>query len=1053
MTYSSPPMTLVSRVSDALGIETAERRSVALMLGHSFAMGLATTFFETAASALFLARFAAPLLPWVYITAAALNTATGLVYSNVGRRVPFARLMSSTLILLIVTVSLLRAGLALTAAPWLVFALLVWYRAVSALTDLEYWAVATRLYDVRQAKRLFGLIGSGEVVARIAASFSVPLLAPRIGVTNLIALSALALVACLSLVRSVLKLEEAGVARHPPAAEKSGGHSLARLLSNRYLLLLFSIAFFGVLAKYFVDFAFLAQVKSRYRDAAAVAGFFGLFSGVSQVLSLLARIFLSGPLLGRYGIRLGLLALPIAQALCSALIIAVAATGLGPGATAALFWLVVANQGIYKTFKHPIDNPSFKVLYQPLRKDERLSSQIAVETMVTPITTGLAGFVMLLFTVVLPYAPVRFTLVMLATFIGWVAVARLAGRAYAEALTRALRGRLWHDGVLSFDDERSRAILEETLNSSDAPQVLLALDVLQKSDSEHLTPALVRLLRHPSPDVRLSALQRIERLRVSEAAEDIVPLTRPGELAAVRAAALRARAAVVGEASADALGDLLDDPAPEVRRAALVGLLQHGGRRGSTLGGPRLEALATSSQASDRIAAADAIGSAGRREWLERLLALLGDEDTGVRKAALAAAGRVGGDAVWPVVAAALDDRRVAGDAALALSSGEDAAIPHLVAVLDTASRPRTRVLAARALGRMTSDRARKALEARLAAPHADLRTEIFEALRLHGYRAEGNAREVVLSRLREEAEDAASKILAHHDLAPVPGLFLLSDALDSEIAEGRRRVFLLLSFLYDPKAILRARDNLAHASKDKRAYASEVLDVTLPMEMKHLLLPILDDLPPEERRRRLAGHDKGHGVGHEERIRAILNRTDEWLLPWTRAIAARAGEALGLAVPADTRRSYDMLTIERVILLKGVDMFSRTSEDVLAEIAAVLEEVEAPRGHVIFEKGEMGDSLYIIVQGRVRVYDGDTTIGELGENDIFGELALLDPEPRFASISALTDVRLFRLDREAFSELMAGNIEIVRGVLHVLCQRLREETREHVPSRTGRGR
>ncbi|MFI5184389.1 MAG: HEAT repeat domain-containing protein, partial [Vicinamibacteria bacterium] len=808
-------MALAARLSDALGVEPAERRSVALMVGHSFAMGLATTFFETAASALFLARFGAPLLPWVYIAAAALNTGTGLVYSKVQRRIPFRQLMSFTLIVLIVTVSLLRTGLALTSAPWLVFALLVWYRAVSALTDLEYWAVATRLYDIRQAKRLFGLVGSGEVVARIAGSFSVPLLAPRIGVTNLIALSALALVACLGFVLSVLKVEGAGAAVHLPAVEEKGGHSLARLLSNRYLLLLFSIAFFGVLAKYFVDFAFLAQVKSRHGDAASVAAFFGLFSGISQVLSLLARIFVSGPLLSRYGIRLGLLALPAAHAFCCALIIVAAGTGSGLGQAGLLFWLVVANQGIYKTFKHPIDNPSFKVLYQPLRKEERLSAQIAVETMVTPITTGLAGFVMLLFTVVLPYTPVRFTLVMLATFIGWLAVARLAGKAYADALTRALRGRLWHDGALSFDDERSRAILEETLGSTDAPQVLLALDVLQRSDSEHLAPALVRLLRHPSPEVRLSALQRIERLRVREADDELMALASPQEIASVRAAAIRARAAVLGEAGALALADSLEDLEPEVRRAALVGLLQHGGDQGSAIAGPRLEALAASPVVSDRVAAADAIGSAGHRDGHERLLALLRDEDAAVRRAALAAAGRVGGEVVWPVVAAALDDRRVAGEAVAALSDGEDASIPHLGDVLDTAVRPRTRLLAARALGRMNSHRAVAPLEARLAAPHADVRGEILDSLRLHGYRADGSAREAVLARVREEAADTAWKILAHQDLASVQDLTLLADALDREIAEGRRRLFLLLSFLYDPRAILRARDNLAHASKD----------------------------------------------------------------------------------------------------------------------------------------------------------------------------------------------------------------------------------------------
>lgn len=133
------------------------------------------------------------------------------------------------------------------------------------------------------------------------------------------------------------------------------------------------------------------------------------------------------------------------------------------------------------------------------------------------------------------------------------------------------------------------------------------------------------------------------------------------------------------------------------------------------------------------------------------------------------------------------------------------------------------------------------------------------------------------------------------------------------------------------------------------------------------------------------------------------------------------------------------MLTLERVIVLKSVDMFEGASEQVLADIAAILEEVEAPRGELIFAKGDLGDSLYIIVDGKVRVFDGERTLGLLGERDIFGELALLDPEPRSASVAAVEDSQLFRLDREAFSELMAANIDIVRGVLHVLCERLRQ--------------
>ena len=134
------------------------------------------------------------------------------------------------------------------------------------------------------------------------------------------------------------------------------------------------------------------------------------------------------------------------------------------------------------------------------------------------------------------------------------------------------------------------------------------------------------------------------------------------------------------------------------------------------------------------------------------------------------------------------------------------------------------------------------------------------------------------------------------------------------------------------------------------------------------------------------------------------------------------------------------MLLIEKVITLKAVEMFARTPEDVLADVAALAEEVRFKAGETIFEKGDAGESLYVIVSGEVKVHDGDLDLKHLGDKTVFGELAVLDPEPRSASITALRDSHLLRLDREAFLELMSGNMEVVRGVLSVLCDRIREK-------------
>jgi HEAT repeat protein len=451
-----------------------------------------------------------------------------------------------------------------------------------------------------------------------------------------------------------------------------------------------------------------------------------------------------------------------------------------------------------------------------------------------------------------------------------------------------------------------------------------------------------------------------------------------------------------------------------------------------------------SQSADDRAAAAEVLGDAAPGELAGLLLQLMQDDDTAVRRAALDAAGRSRLDAAWPLAVQALADRRTAGAAAAALAAGGEEALAAIENAFVPSMPAGTLIPIARVVGRIRGHRATSILRERIAYPQGTVRTEVLEALRSCGYRAEGNGTRNIEARIDAEARDGAWKLFALRDLGSDQALGLLTAALDREVDQSRRRLFLLLSFIYDSTAILRARDNLAHPSKDKRAYASEVLDVTLPREVKPLLLPLLEEMPLADRCRRLAEETGEHQRSPRDRVGEVLGRTEEWITSWTRSCAARAAAAMGLG-SGPWGGTHDMLTIERILTLKSVDMFARTSEGVLAQIADVLEEVDVPKDHVIFQKGDLGDSLYIVVQGRVRVYDGSTVIGTLGERDIFGELALLDPEPRFASIAAETDVRLFRLDREAFSELMAGNIEIVRGVLHVLCQRLRQGARENV--------
>lgn len=82
---------------------------------------------------------------------------------------------------------------------------------------------------------------------------------------------------------------------------------------------------------------------------------------------------------------------------------------------------------------------------------------------------------------------------------------------------------------------------------------------------------------------------------------------------------------------------------------------------------------------------------------------------------------------------------------------------------------------------------------------------------------------------------------------------------------------------------------------------------------------------------------------------------------------------------------------------------------------------------------------MYCIVDGRVKVHDGDVVFREMGRYDILGELAVFDPEPRSATVTAIDPTYLFRLDADTCYELLAEHIDFVRAINHLLCNRIRE--------------
>jgi hypothetical protein len=432
---------------------------------------------------------------------------------------------------------------------------------------------------------------------------------------------------------------------------------------------------------------------------------------------------------------------------------------------------------------------------------------------------------------------------------------------------------------------------------------------------------------------------------------------------------------------------------------------------------------------------------------------------------------------VWPLVVEALDDPSVRSAAASTLLAAGPTAADALIAALDacdapartTADRPRRRRLL-RLLGRAGGDRAAATLWRAASSAAAEVRDVALPSLAVRP-RPAGLAPAAVRERVRAEVIEGASILTVIDDLGAEPVVEILRLALVHEMVRARERILWLLSLLYSPEAVLRARAHLWSRSAEKRAQAVELIDSLADPEIAALVIPFVEDVPDDVRRARLGALlPEGRRARGDQIARLVVSGGG--LGPWTRACAlwvagevrrgdleeairraGEDGETLVREAAAHALRRFRgerkgiagggevLSTIEKVVVLKGVSLFSETPDEVLADVAALLEEVDVDAGEVVFEKGDVGSALYVVVEGKVRVTSQDRVLVELGPRDIFGEMAALDTEPRSATVTALEPTSLFRLEQEALYELMADRIEVVRGVIRILCSRLRRVT------------
>jgi AAA family ATP:ADP antiporter len=924
-----------------LPVRQGERQLTAALFLHSlFAVGAFLTG-RVVRDALFLAHGDKTQLAWMYVASAVAVTLFGLFYSPLAARVRRDR------VALVSAVAFAAAFVFIWFAErsgraWVYPALYIFVEVMGSLVLVQFWTLSNELFNARDAKRLYGLIGAGGTISNIVFGIAAMKISTAFGANALLLVCAALLVGTAAASAFVGRLgrqrlfAKAVTARSVTSKRQGGASRVFASGHLRTVALLAAITFFTTTL---VDFQFKVIASNTYSEN-QLAAFFGLVSVVVGVLALVLQIFGTGRLLNRAGVIGSLALLPLSLIFGNFALMVVPA-----------LWAATLAKGADTLFRYSVNDPTTQILYLPIAPQARASAKAFIDSVVKPVAIGVCGVGLAGYRVWLGGNPYHLAWVAFLLSGVWLAIVASLRSQYIRSLQDNLRNRRLdlESGRHRELDGSSNGVLVRALSSADSREVLNALELLPHLENVQLDHRIEALLDHPVPEIRIASLEYYGKRQTMRFANSIFRKFEDPD-AKVRAAAIDAFSAIGRDKAVRSVRPHLSDPDPGIRSAAVTGMIRYGGLDGVLVAAEALKTLIAHKDAVMRAHAAKVLGAIGVKNFYQPVLQLMNDPDPSVRRHAVnAAASLRSPEFVIPLIYKTQSIETVR-EAVTALSSYGSAIIPTLTKVLgNSIEDPQIRRAIAKVLGRLGTAEAVQTITRHLEEPDEELRTRLYRALArsVRGRRLLLADKKAVYSAIEKEFDRAYRTLLAAETLgleanaiarAPRTGeraaAALLGSALAEEVSQTETRIFLLLAVLYPDADMEHIHAGIHGATAvdapRRRSNAVELLDNLLERDLKKKFLPLLDELPRAERLRLVADVVTLPRRTKEETLQALCK--DE--AAWVRACAlwylaqARSPRAVECVLAA----GGDPSSVVREIALTSLAFAAPEQAEALAE-------------------------------------------------------------------------------------------------------------------------
>lgn len=1003
-----------------LNVEKHEESKVRFLLFQSFFIGIFYAIYDISASAIFLNSFDADMVSYAILISGIAGLAITSLYSRLLQKIRISKLLLLNLIFIMFSLLLMRLGFYFTNSKWLAFFIFIMMGPLNLVAVIGFWSMVGRLFTLRQGKRLFGMIDSGQIFGMILVSFAVPSFLLKLlnnQIKDLLFISAISIFITLFLqffIARRYKLDITVIEQKPveeeEKEEKEG--NFFSLFKSKYVRLMAGFILMSMAIAFFILHSFFAVSDMKYPDNVELTSFLGFFTATIMIFSFIFKTFIYSKFINIYGLKAGLLIMPVILGIF-ALLSSLAGTFIGYKAESAnfmIFFILVALARLFSvSLKSSIQDPTLKVLYQSLGIKIRHRVQAGIDGVVNESATLLSGAILIGLGLFAFIELIHYSYFMVAFISFWIFITFQLHREYKKMLGKSIK--------------REQKKLEPTINSNinviadkeekDEIEILKYLEIIEKLNPIVFESQIEHYLEVSNSEKILNyCLEKIQKIKVYTLIDKLKTLQKNPDTPLT----IKEKAKVVSGIMEEDLEIINDEKT--------------------------LRSYLNSDDEKERAKAARLIGFIGGKGYIQNLTVLLRDIVPEVKVNAIKAASKIKSTDLCPVLIEFLGHPRFnkyAFDSLVKI--GEPALNALDQGFYKTGNSDDVLGKIMQIMGHIGGKKAMEYLLGKLNYHRSYVVLEALKSLKRCNFTPSNDTETRILEQvLKTTISITAWNLNTKNNINKNQVSPLLIDAIEEEIKSNYNLLFLVMSLLYDAGSIGQIKNNIEKGSSESISYAVELLELFVNEEIKPYLFPLLEDIPGYERVKRLSNYYPLRKLETDELLKSIINRDINYLSRWTKVCAIYSYNYVDYFESSYTLKAQifntdlllrettsellykldkktflnclqrlelktsrqlknvinpvknNYLLFDKIKFLKETEIFKNLSSVILAEIANFIEEIHYEENYNVFP-GE-NDSFfpfYIIVDGMASVIKQNQTLKEYSSGESLDQFLFSD--------------------------------------------------------------